>query len=54
MQETNVTHSCGFAGAFLETGPGGPGCSSLTPPCPRSSLTPSAACWGEQHTSEKC
>lgn len=53
MHGTDVTHSCGFAGVFLETGPEGPGCSSLTP-CPRSSPTPSAACYGEKHTSEKC
>lgn len=44
MHGTVGTYSCGFAGVFLETGPGGPGCSSLTP-CPRSSLTPSAGCW---------
>lgn len=50
MHGTGATHSCGCAGGFLETGPGGPGCSSPTP-CPRSSLTPSAACWGEGHAS---
>lgn len=53
MHVSDGTHSCGFAGVLLETGPGGPDCSSLTP-CPRSSLTPSAVGYGEQHTSELC